>query len=77
MGDTLILIELKEGVKEVVGHHLINNAGLNLVGEVGEGDMVCRLKNGKGRIEVIQPMKENEGVIVDETKGEVEGHMNM
>lgn len=53
--------------------HLVHDAGLGLVVEMGEGKIICGSKDGKRGIEVIRSMREDEGTCVDVTEGEVEG----
>lgn len=53
--------------------HFIDDAGLDLVVEVGEREIVCRSENGKPGIEIIRSMGENKGTSVDVTQSEVEG----
>ena len=53
--------------------HLVYDAGLGLVVEMGQRQIVGGSKDGKRGVEVICAMREHEGACVDVTEGKVEG----
>ena len=71
-GDSLVLGEFKEGMEEAV-HHLLDDAGLDLVIEGIQAEVSGGAHDVEGGIEVISAVGEDEGSGVDETEGEMKG----
>ena len=70
--DVLILGKVKEGVEETV-HHLLDDAGLDLVIEGVDGEVGGRTHDVEGGIEVVASVGEDEGAGVYVAEGKVEG----
>lgn len=52
-------------------HHLLDDAGLDLVVKGVDGQIGSRTHYVKSGVEVVGPMRENEGACVDEPEGEM------
>ena len=71
VGDALVFVKLEKGVVEAV-EHLVDDAGLGLVVEMGEREIFGGAEDGKGGVEVVCAMGKDEGARVDVAEGKVE-----